>query len=137
LTDFPLDAGSEGILGYIQIVVHLQAQPETGRVSEVARQSHRRVGGDAALSMNNLIDSARRDTQIPAEPILRTWEVRVSGGLVPRGLKGPRLRRETAAGRKQTPGHRPGLQRNSNRSATEKEVIGRRAIRDYSRVIRG
>jgi hypothetical protein len=70
LSDFLLDAGSQDVLGNIEIVVHLKAQPETGRISEVPGEPERRIGSDTAPPVYDFVDSSRGNAQIIAKLIL-------------------------------------------------------------------
>ena len=70
LSDFLLDAGRQVVLGNVEIIVHLETQPETGRISEVPGESERGVGRDAAPPVHDFIDSTRGDAQIIAKLIL-------------------------------------------------------------------
>ena len=67
LPDFLLDAGRQDVLGNIEIVVHLQTQPETGRISKVPGESESRVCRDAAPPVHDFVDSTWGDTQIIAK----------------------------------------------------------------------
>lgn len=70
LPDFLLDAGGQDVLGNIEIVVHLEPQPETGRSSEVSGESECRIGRDTASRVHDLVDSSRGNAQILAKLIL-------------------------------------------------------------------
>ncbi len=70
LSDFLLDAGRQVVLGNVEIVVHLETQPETGRISEIPGESERRVCRDTASPVHDFVDSSRGDAQIIAKLIL-------------------------------------------------------------------
>jgi len=46
---------------FVQIPVALKLHPERGFVAEVARQPDRRVGRDAAVTADQLVDASARD----------------------------------------------------------------------------
>jgi len=60
----------KGLLGNIEIIVHLQAKPEGRGITEVGAQAKSRVCRDASFPMNDLVDSARRNSKISAKLIL-------------------------------------------------------------------
>jgi len=55
--NFTVKALAKGIFRDIKIVIHLQAQPELRGHLEIARQSQRRIGGDAASALDDFIDA--------------------------------------------------------------------------------
>lgn len=60
----------EAVLLHFQFVMGLQVEPEAFRGSEIARQPKTRVRGDRAFAVNNLVDTARRHTDILGQAIL-------------------------------------------------------------------
>ena len=68
--DLLIDPVTRFVLGRLDLVLHLQAQPEVDGVAEVTCQPHRRVGGDGAFAPDDLADSHGRDAKVFGEPIL-------------------------------------------------------------------
>jgi hypothetical protein len=52
------------VLGAVQIVLHLEAEPEIGRRTEIPREPKRRVCRDGVLAFHDFEDPVRRDMQI-------------------------------------------------------------------------
>jgi hypothetical protein len=52
------------VLGTLQIVLYLEAEPEIGRRTEILREPKRRVRRDGALAFHDFEDTVRRDMQI-------------------------------------------------------------------------
>ena len=65
-----IESVSETVLLPLKIEVGLEVEPELGRDSEVATQTQGRVRGYASVSMNNLVDSTRRNADVLGEAIL-------------------------------------------------------------------
>jgi len=63
LFDFFMNPGRDGILNNFEVIIHLKAQPERGRISEINRQSQSGVSRYAAFAMNNFIDSTGGNAQ--------------------------------------------------------------------------
>src|SRR5262245_51390387 len=59
------------LLCEMQVEVGLQGHPEARRVAEVLGQAQRRVGADAALAEDDLVDAPRRHAQLARERVLR------------------------------------------------------------------
>jgi hypothetical protein len=68
--DFPADPRCESVIGNIEIVVHLEPQPETGGVAEEPGQSQSGVGRDSALAMDDLVNPAWGNPKRSAKPVL-------------------------------------------------------------------
>src|SRR5712692_1532481 len=52
------------VLGTLQIVLYLEAEPEIARRTEILREPKRRVRRDGALAFHDFEDAVRRDMQI-------------------------------------------------------------------------
>ena len=59
-----------GVLSYIKIVIHLQSQPELRRHLKIPCQSQCCVSGNGTFSMDNLVDTTRRNMDIFGQPVL-------------------------------------------------------------------
>lgn len=70
LLDLFLNAGRQDVLSNIEIIVHLKAQPETGRIPEVPCESQRRIGRDTPPPMDDFVDSTWGDAEITAKFVL-------------------------------------------------------------------
>ena len=70
LPDLLFDAGRQVVLGNIEIIVHLETQPETRRISEVPCESQRRVGRDTSPPVDDLVDSTWGDAEIITKFVL-------------------------------------------------------------------
>jgi hypothetical protein len=69
-SDFLFDTGGQVVLGNVEVVVHLEPQPETGRISEVPGESECGVGRDTASPVHDFVDSTWGNAQIIAKLIL-------------------------------------------------------------------
>jgi hypothetical protein len=67
---FFVDLASEGILGNIEVIIHLESQPERSRVAEEGREAKSSICRYAALTVDYLVDSARGDTKLSSELVL-------------------------------------------------------------------
>lgn len=65
---------TESDLSLLKSEVDLEAQPKPARGPEVPGQPHSGVGGDAALAEDDLVDPARRDADLPRQPVLAQTE---------------------------------------------------------------
>ena len=54
-----------------EIVAALQMQPELRRRPEIATEAQRRIRGDGARAVHDLIDTPRRDADVARQAILR------------------------------------------------------------------
>ena len=59
-----------GVLSYIKIVIHLQSQPELRRHLKIPCQSQCCVSGNGTFSMDNLVDTTRRNMNIFGQSVL-------------------------------------------------------------------
>ena len=59
-----------GVLSYIKIVIHLQSQPELWRHLKIPCQSQCCVSGNGTFSMDNLVDTTRRNMNIFGQSVL-------------------------------------------------------------------
>ena len=59
-----------GVLSYIKIVIHLQSQPELRRHLKIPCQSQCGISGNGTFSMDNLVDTTRRNMNIFGQPVL-------------------------------------------------------------------
>ena len=59
-----------GVLSYIKIVIHLQSQPELRRHLKIPCQSQCCVSGNGTFSMDNLVDTTRRNMDIFGQSVL-------------------------------------------------------------------
>ena len=66
---FPVDGMPYRAFGYVKVVTGLQIDPELWRCPEVACQSQRRIGGDGAASMHDLVQPRARYLDVPGKPI--------------------------------------------------------------------
>ncbi len=69
--DFPLKAIPQYVFLKLHIVSCLQVHPELLGGSEVPGKTKRGIRSDSTLSVNNLVDSSGRHTDILRQPILR------------------------------------------------------------------
>lgn len=53
-----------------EFVFALEVHPELGGVAEVAAESDRGIGGDAAFAVDDLVDASRRDADGDGHPVL-------------------------------------------------------------------
>jgi hypothetical protein len=51
------------VLGTLQIVLHLEAEPKIGRCTEILREPKRSVRRDGTLAFHDFEDTVRRDMQ--------------------------------------------------------------------------
>ena len=70
LMDFFVDLSREGVLGDVEVIVHLESEPERCRIPEVRCKAECRVCSDASLPVDNLVNPARRDPEVSAELVL-------------------------------------------------------------------
>jgi hypothetical protein len=70
MADFPINSLFQLIARFFEVIIHLEAQPETGRISEVTGQSQRGIGRDSASAVNDFVDPARGDSKFGPEAIL-------------------------------------------------------------------
>src|SRR4029450_6989726 len=55
----------------MQVEIRLQRHPEARRVAEALGEAQRRVGADAALAQDDLVDAPRRHAEVARERVLR------------------------------------------------------------------
>jgi len=70
LLDLFLNAGRQDVLGNIEIIVHLKAQPETGRIPKVPCEPQRRIGRDTPPPMDDFVDSTWGDAETTSKFVL-------------------------------------------------------------------
>ena len=70
MTDFLVDPRCERVVSNIEIVVHLETQPEAGGIAKEPGQPQSGVGRDRALAVNELVDPARGHPKPGAQPVL-------------------------------------------------------------------
>ena len=58
------------IRGNVEIIVHLQAKPEGRGIAEAGAQAKSCACRDASFSMNDLVDSAKRNAKVSTKLIL-------------------------------------------------------------------
>ena len=68
--DFALQPIAQPLLFPLQIIMRLQVEPELRRHLEVAPQAQGGVGGDRALTLDDLVDAARWNANVQGEPVL-------------------------------------------------------------------
>src|SRR5262245_7548181 len=54
----------------MQVEIGLEPHPEARRVAEALREAQRRVGADAALAEDDLVDAARRHADLACQRVL-------------------------------------------------------------------
>ena len=59
-----------GVLSYIKIVIHLQSQPELRRHLKIPCQSQCGISGNGTFSMDNLVDTTRRNMDVFGQSVL-------------------------------------------------------------------
>lgn len=62
------------IFSTVKLVAHLQVHPESRGCAEVARETHRSVGRNAPLPMDDFVDTTGRNTDSDGELVLRSSE---------------------------------------------------------------
>ena len=67
---FLVEPGTETIFLEVQLIVHLESQPELRGHIEVASESKRGVCGHPTLAEDDLVYAPRRNTKIAGQPIL-------------------------------------------------------------------
>src|SRR5258708_2535049 len=67
--DAGADLASVRALRYLQITEKLEIEPEPRFVAEISRETKRRVGGDAALPVQDVRDAAGGNAQIQSQSI--------------------------------------------------------------------
>jgi len=65
-----VDLFNELIFGHVQIIVHLQPEPELRRHVEVARQTQRRIRGNAPLALDDFVNPSRRHADVQGQAVL-------------------------------------------------------------------
>lgn len=70
MMDFLFYPWCKRIFGNIKIAIHLKAELEGRGISEIGGKAESRIRRDAPLSMNDLINPARRDTEVSTELVL-------------------------------------------------------------------
>ena len=68
--DFRLKSVAQLVALDIEIIPGLEIEPETVRRAEIARKPKSGVGSHRASSVDDLIDAARRDTDVLGQPVL-------------------------------------------------------------------
>jgi hypothetical protein len=68
---FRIDLAFEPVFGNIQIIIHLQAQPELRRILEIAGQPERGVSGNTPFAKHDFVYPARRDMERDGKFVLR------------------------------------------------------------------
>jgi hypothetical protein len=71
---FVLEAASQSIPFYFEVVMRLQVEPELRGRSKKSREPKRSVGGDGPGAVHNFIDSPWRHANAVRQPILREPE---------------------------------------------------------------
>ena len=69
-SDLVVQAIREAVLFNFQVISCLKSEPETFRKAEIPLKSQRGIGGNSALSKNNLIDPTRGNTDVLCQSIL-------------------------------------------------------------------
>ncbi len=69
-----LDLAFQTLLGYFQVVMRLQVEPELRGGAESARQTQGGIGSDAALALNNGVDAIRRYAQGARQGVLADFQ---------------------------------------------------------------
>ena len=72
--DITLQRGTEFVPLDLDVVTGLQVHPECLGGSEGAGEAQDRARGDAALAVDNLVDPARRNTDVLRQAVLRELE---------------------------------------------------------------
>jgi hypothetical protein len=68
--DFVVQAGTQTVLFYLEIISSLEVHPELLGHSKVAGETESRVGSDSALSVYDLVDPSRRDIDVLGQTVL-------------------------------------------------------------------
>lgn len=63
-----------GALGDFEIVLGLEAHPDSGACSEVAGEAHGGVSGDSAFSPNDFADPQGRNADVGGNSVLAEFE---------------------------------------------------------------
>lgn len=66
----PFQFWAEGVRGNVQIKIILQAQPELGRRTKIARQAQGGIRRHTALFQDDLVDPARMHTDVEGQATL-------------------------------------------------------------------
>ncbi len=61
---FSLQARLQSVCGDIEVIIHLETQPQLRRRANVARQPKRGIHSHATLAQYDLVDPARRDADV-------------------------------------------------------------------------
>src|SRR5450756_1253787 len=72
--DFSLQPGPQPVSPHLEVIAHLQVQPETLRRSKEAGETEGGVRRDSPLSQNDLVDAAGRHLRLLRESVLRQAE---------------------------------------------------------------
>jgi hypothetical protein len=67
---FTIQTVTEALTGLFQVVVSLQAHPESLGASEIARQAQGGIRRYRVFAMHDLVDTPRRNADITCQPIL-------------------------------------------------------------------
>ena len=67
---FAIEAVAESVHLSVELVIHLQSEPELRRHLEVTGKAESRVRRESALTQHDLVDAPRRHTDVTREPIL-------------------------------------------------------------------
>jgi hypothetical protein len=70
LVYFFVNLWSDGVLGYIEVIIHLETEPERCRVPEIGGQTQGCICCDASFAVNDLVYPARRNFEITPEFVL-------------------------------------------------------------------
>src|SRR5690606_15655064 len=72
--DFLAQPWPEAVAFHLEVVAHLEVQPELVARAEVSRQAESRIRGDRSRTVNDLVDPPSRDADLLRQPILRELE---------------------------------------------------------------